>query len=62
VPGVVSSILASYRQVTVEAGRRDRVVVEIACVATPAQSALVVGEFQRFVASFQVRSGEQAAS
>jgi hypothetical protein len=39
------------------AGRRDRVIVELACTSAPQQSEPVVGEFQRFVASFHVRSG-----
>jgi hypothetical protein len=37
-------------------GLADRVVVELACTSTPQQAASAVGEFQRFVASFHVRS------
>jgi len=44
------------------AGRRDRVIVELACTSAPQQSEPVVGEFQRFVASFHVRPGGYLSS
>jgi hypothetical protein len=40
------------------AGRQDRVIVELACTSAPQQSEPVVGEFQKFVASFHVRPGD----
>jgi uncharacterized protein YukE len=59
VSGTGQELVQSQVHLTVPgtAGRRDRVIVELACTAAPQQSEPVVGEFQRFVASFHVRPG-----
>jgi hypothetical protein len=37
----------------------DRLVVELACTCRPEQAQDVVPDFQRLVASFHIRQGEQ---